>query len=293
MTQKKLPWNAVARSPDLVERLGRDRQIGRLELEADQRKLLLKANQVKKATKEKLAHAKCDYCAGEIDDMIQALKKTVDGRKSNWLTAHATRKFLAKTLFKGLQDSIFHCRVTLKGTRPPIWRLIQVRDCPLSVFGKLINAAMGWDGPPFDRFILDGTTYGVRPPSTIAGDMFAGSFLRVDRSSKSLRLSDIALDHGIPCDFLLDCGPCGWEHAVTIESARGPEVARNYPFCERGKGACPPSSLDSPTLYKEFLKALKGSQKKFGRLDLNWYRKNFLPDLFDESAASKAMQKLK
>ena len=61
--------------------------------------------------------------------------------------------------------SIYQLKVTLKHSKPPIWRRIQVRsDTTLYKFHHILQIAMGWTNSHLHQFIADGVYYGEPDP---------------------------------------------------------------------------------------------------------------------------------
>lgn len=55
--------------------------------------------------------------------------------------------------------------MTLRGTKPPIWRRIQVRaNTTLPQLHDAIQAAMGWMGGHMHQFTIAGMPYGTPDP---------------------------------------------------------------------------------------------------------------------------------
>jgi hypothetical protein len=61
---------------------------------------------------------------------------------------------------KAAQD-VISLKVTLRGTRPPIWRRLEVpSQISLELLHDAIQAAMGWDGFHLYAFKISGRRYG-------------------------------------------------------------------------------------------------------------------------------------
>jgi hypothetical protein len=53
-------------------------------------------------------------------------------------------------------SSIYQFRITLTGSDPPIWRLIQVPDQTLGQFHEVIQVVMGWEDYHLHQFVIQG-----------------------------------------------------------------------------------------------------------------------------------------
>ncbi len=61
----------------------------------------------------------------------------------------------------GAADSIVSLKVTLKGTKPPVWRRLLVPgSMTLRDLSEAILTAMGWMGGHLHAFDVDGRQYG-------------------------------------------------------------------------------------------------------------------------------------
>ena len=63
---------------------------------------------------------------------------------------------------KADQSPVFQLKVTLKRSKPPIWRRIQVRgSTPLPELSTILQRTMGWAGYHLHEFKVKGISYGV------------------------------------------------------------------------------------------------------------------------------------
>jgi hypothetical protein len=73
-------------------------------------------------------------------------------------------RIMAKTAKpkSGASKSIVSLKVTLRGTKPPVWRRLSVQGgMTLGDLHHAIQAAMGWDDSHLHAFEIDGRQYGV------------------------------------------------------------------------------------------------------------------------------------
>jgi hypothetical protein len=57
-------------------------------------------------------------------------------------------------------ERLYRFRITLLGTRPPVWRRIQVKDCTLDKLHEHVQAAMGWTNSHLHHFKVGEQLYG-------------------------------------------------------------------------------------------------------------------------------------
>ncbi len=87
---------------------------------------------------------------------------------------------------KGAGVPLYQIKITLKGSRPAIWRRIVIRaDMPLVRFHRVIQAAMGWTDTHLHQFIAGGTFYALPDPEFV--DMSPDSL-----NERSHTVADIA-----------------------------------------------------------------------------------------------------
>ena len=124
--------------------------------------------------------------------------------------------------------SVHTIKVTLQGSKPPIWRRLQVRsDCPLSRLHGVIQGAFGWENYHMWAFGAEGEQYGI-----------ADRELEI-RSAAAKRLSQVAPSAGDWLSYTYDFGD-DWEHDIVVEAVGDAEPGAAYPRCLAGRGACPP-----------------------------------------------------
>jgi hypothetical protein len=181
-------------------------------------------------------------------------------------------------------DLLFQFKITLLGTKPPIWRRVQMRDGSLADLHEHIQTAMGWENCHMHQFLIDGVRYG-RPTSE---DFDFGLEME---NEDTVRLSQLIPKKGRPFRFKYeyDFGD-GWEHEILFDGYPAVEPKTKYPVCLEGARSCPPEDVGGLGGYEEFLEAL--ADPKHERHDelLEWAGP-FAPEEFDAKAATKEMRR--
>ncbi len=182
-----------------------------------------------------------------------------------------------------LVDTLFQFKITLVGSKPPIWRRVQTKDCTLADLHELIQAAMGWEDCHLHQFVIDGVRYG--PPSPGALDFGLGM-----KDESQVRLSQLLPKTGkaFRIKYEYDFGE-GWLHQILFEGYRPVEQGMKYPLCLEGARSCPPEDVGGVGGYEEFLEAL--ADPKHERHDelLEWSGP-FDPGKFDPKEATKEIR---
>jgi Plasmid pRiA4b ORF-3-like protein len=124
---------------------------------------------------------------------------------------------------------VYQIKVTLKGSKPPIWRRIQVTsETTLAQLHRILQRVMGWEGYHLYRFVVGGMEYGDP------------RMLEEMEGEDARRVTLATLVRGEKCKFLYeyDFGD-SWEHELLVEKILPREEGKHYPLCLTGKRACP------------------------------------------------------
>jgi hypothetical protein len=172
------------------------------------------------------------------------------------------------------RGDIYQIKVTLKGSKPPIWRRIQVPgDIRLDKLHRVLQVVMGWDDYHLHQFIVGGEYYGEPHPDY---EMW-GPEMR-DETRVSLR--QIAPQEKSRFVYEYDFGD-GWEHVLLVEKILPPEPGVDYPRCIKGKGACPPEDVGGIWGYYDFLETIANPDDPEHDDLLDWIGGEFDPEHFD------------
>ena len=89
-----------------------------------------------------------------------AKKKPTSVPKKTKLMAEDAVALPAKARKPKPTDTVFQFKITLLGSKPPIWRRIQVKDCTLDKLHELIQTVMGWTNSHLHHFKVGEQLYG-------------------------------------------------------------------------------------------------------------------------------------
>src|SRR6202158_4816990 len=164
--------------------------------------------------------------------------------------------------------SIVSLKVTLRGTRPPVWRrLLLPGEMTLGDLHQAIQAAMGWHDGHLHAFDIGGLQYGDRH---IVDDVADENRLTLN----SLLKSGVAR-----FAYTYDFGD-NWEHAVVIEKRAPAGEATSYPACVGGKRNCPPEDCGGAWGYQHLLDILAHPEHPERTEQIEWIGEEFDPDEF-------------
>ena len=140
---------------------------------------------------------------------------------------------------------VFQLRVSLAGSRPPIWRRLEVpADIMLDELHGVIQVAFEWDDYHPYAFVTD---YGVFGPPDSALPV---------RSDESVTLEQVATGENATIRYLYDFDDC-WEHDIAVERIVKPEPGVVYPRCASGRCAAPPEESGGMQGYLDLLAILE------------------------------------
>lgn len=174
---------------------------------------------------------------------------------------------------------IFRLKVTLRGSRPPIWRRFLVPGgITLNRLHDSLQAVMGWTGGHLHQFEVGGVLYGT-------SDREFG----VTRASENKTTVDQVLRR--PKDRLTyeyDFGD-SWVHDVILEAVLPPAGDGRFPIVEAGRRACPPEDVGGIPGYADFLEVLANPKHPEHQEMIEWVGASFDPEYFDAHEANLAI----
>jgi len=176
-------------------------------------------------------------------------------------------------------SQIYQLKITLNGSRPPIWRRVQVpADIRLSRLHQVIQIAMdGWEDYHLHHFIVgqrpDWVFYGVPNPEydDWGPPMQNEALIKLNRILKSEKDKFM---------YEYDFGD-GWGHIILLEKILSPEDGVFYPRCIKGKRACPPEDCGGIWGYMQLLEVISDPENPEYDNMLEWLSDDFDPEYFD------------
>jgi hypothetical protein len=177
-------------------------------------------------------------------------------------------------------DQVYQFKITLKGTKPPIWRRILVPET--YTFWDLhvaIQDAMGWDDYHLHEFTLLSPKTGRKVKIGIPSDEDADFGWKV-LADWNQKIAHYFSSENSKADYVYDFGD-GWEHSIKLEKILPRETGVAYPRCIDGRGACPPEDCGGIGGYAEFLEAIGDPANELHEDMLDWVGGSFDPDDFE------------
>jgi hypothetical protein len=187
---------------------------------------------------------------------------------------------------KGASNTLaFQIKVTLEGSKPPIWRRLLVpSDTTLGDLHHIIQAAFGWWDYHLHQFIVGGTYYGEPHPDY---------FDYVDmHDEQEVTLGQITVGEGFKFRYEYDFGD-SWLHQVLVEKILPPEPGQDYPVCIKGRRARPPEDVGGMWGYYHFLEAIQDPDHEEHDEYLEWVGGAFDPEAFNLEEVNQALAGLR
>jgi len=180
-------------------------------------------------------------------------------------------------------ERVYQFKLTLKDSRPPIWRRIQVKDCTLDKLHERIQTAMGWTNSHLHHFKIGEQLYG----DPLLLDENFDEFGYED--STSTRISHILPRTGkrFRFEYEYDFGDSWW-HDILFEDSVRAKPGDRYPVCVEGERACPPEDVGGIPGYEEYQEAMADPEHECHEEYLDW-RGPFDPEAFDATKATRRM----
>ena len=146
-------------------------------------------------------------------------------------------------------------RVDLTGTKPPVWRRLEISSTVfLDELHEILQTAFGWTDSHLHRFASGGTAFDVKAQLYLCPfDVEEGEDEGVPE--QDVRLDEVLVEVGETLHYAYDYGD-GWEHVVRLEavldrSSDAGRVAR----CTGGRRAGPPEDCGGVWGYQDLVAA--------------------------------------
>jgi hypothetical protein len=180
--------------------------------------------------------------------------------------------------------AIHKIKVTLRGSRPPIWRRLEVSSgISLQRLHHVIQAAFGWEDYHMWVFETTQGRYGV-------ADRELGH-----RGAGAKKLAEVAPLAGSRLGYTYDFGD-DWEHDIVVEAVIDAETGVGYPRCVAGRRAGPPEDCGGIWGYEHLVEVLADPTHGDHEERLEWLgldsADQFDPDAFDLTAVNTALSGL-
>ncbi len=176
--------------------------------------------------------------------------------------------------------AIYQLKITLRDSKPPIWRRIQVQsNTTLPQLHQIIQITMGWWDCHLHQFIANGIFYGETDPDCGLDIV----------SEQQVRLNKLINVPKSKFFYEYDFGD-GWEHEIVLEKILEIEPETDYPICITGKRNCPPEDIGGVWGYGDFLSAIADKNHPSHDELLEWVGGSFDPEEFSLIKINQKLQ---
>jgi hypothetical protein len=186
--------------------------------------------------------------------------------------------------------NIYQFKITLKRTKPKIWRRIQVlEDSTFRNLHVAIQHAMGWSSAEGNYHLHQ---FEMLNPETLKKDIIgipeSYSAYEDDFSFINEKKVKIAKYYSLTnkkANYEYDFGD-GWQHEILLEKILPAVTNSMYPKCIAGRRACPPEDCGGVRGYEELLEIVADPNHEEHNERMEWlemlgYSNPFKPEVFD------------
>lgn len=171
--------------------------------------------------------------------------------------------------------SIYQFKITLVGSRPPIWRRVLVpAHFTLKELHEVIQNTFDWEQSHLYSFEHLGKRYDDENPKSI-----------------SKKLSELNIKEKSQLEYTYDFGD-NWEHTVLLEKIITQEKEKIYPCCIAGNMAAPPEDAGGVWGYEHKRAILEDKNHPEYEALLEWMGEDFDADAFDQEAINERLRNL-
>lgn len=166
-------------------------------------------------------------------------------------------------------EEIYQIKVTLLGTKPPIWRRLLVpASFTLAQLHDVLQVAMGWDDGHLHEFRIGEEVYGTPDPDA-----------EPTVNESTVRLSKVLGTVGAKALYNYDFGD-DWKHEIKVEKILPPAAGQAYPICVAGKLHGPPEDCGGVFGFYNLLEILADPKHDEHEEMQDWLGDEFDPEAF-------------
>ena len=184
---------------------------------------------------------------------------------------------------------LYHLKVVLIGTKPIIWRRLQVPgNANLGWLHAALQVAMGWTNSHLHQFRVGELLY-----SDLRHNFreYEGDPEIFDENKETLQ--QVAPQQKDMLAYEYDSGD-SWHHQITVERILSPDSAvSSMALCLDGARACPPEDCGGTWGYDNLLKILRNPKHEEHDSMKEWLGHPPDPEAFDPEKVNTYLKKLK
>lgn len=177
-------------------------------------------------------------------------------------------------------NQVYQFKITIDGTKPPIWRRIQVPET--YSFWDLhvaIQDVMGWTDTHLHEFEVFHPSTGEKTWIGTPNEENEVFGIEIIPEEKQKIIDWFSMNNYI-AKYNYDFGD-DWRHTILLEKILPRDKNTKYPICLAGKRACPPEDCGGAWGYEYLLEAIKDPKHERHEEMLEWVGGQFDPEYFD------------
>lgn len=183
-------------------------------------------------------------------------------------------------------NTILQLKVTLRGTKPPIWRRVLVENTvTFEALHDIIQTAMGWTNSHLHEFNVNGVRIGQML------DDFDADFGDGLIDDATVTLHSALTPAVSKFEYLYDFGD-SWEHAVVVEKWLTADAAVTYPVCTGGKLHAPPEDCGGIPGFYQLLTVVADKRHPEHEEMLEWLGDEYDPQAFNQQEVNRQLAAL-
>jgi hypothetical protein len=172
------------------------------------------------------------------------------------------------------------------GSRPPIWRRLQVSaKTDLETLHVILQIAFGWTDSHLHQFLIDGQSYSL---PEFGLDEFGDEI----KNERKTELDQLGLEAKKKFVYEYDFGD-SWEHQVVVEKVVEKEPGAVYPRCVGGKRSGPPEDCGGVWGYEHLREVIKDPKDEEHQSMMEWLGGSFDPEAFNEKEINEEFKTIK
>ncbi|WP_367364120.1 plasmid pRiA4b ORF-3 family protein [Candidatus Tisiphia endosymbiont of Nedyus quadrimaculatus] len=174
-------------------------------------------------------------------------------------------------------SNIYQFKITLKYTKPKIWRRIQVLEkYSFEDLHFAIQNCMGWENYHLHQFEIINPKTGQKDLISMPDDEGFCDVILEDKA----KIAKYFLSPKDKAIYEYDFGD-GWKHEIVLEEILPAVVGATYPQCLAGKMACPPEDCGGVGGYEYLLEIIANPNHEEYEERIEWLGDDFNPEEFD------------
>jgi len=180
-------------------------------------------------------------------------------------------------------SKVYQLKATLKYSKPPIWRRIQLRgSTTLGDLHDILQSIMEWDDDHLHCFTVRKVTY---------TDLKFG--LEEAEDEWETTLEQIAPRARSRFMYEYDFGD-SWEVDLVVEKRLPPDPTTHYPVLLKGARAAPPDDIGGIWAYEHLVELVRNPddpEREEWLEHLEFFPDDFDPDVFDAEAINRRLSR--